>query len=228
MSDMFAHSHAVVFHIGSVPITEPVVVTWGIMAVLALVSWIGLRRPSLRPGWLQWTLEVLVETLATQTREVLHRDPAPFLPILGTLFLYIVFANVSSVVPGVHAPTAALETPAALAIVVYFSTHAYGIRSRGLAGYLKTYVEPNPFMLPLHLLSEITRSFSLTVRLFGNIMSHELVLAIVVSLAGLLVPIPLMILGAVIGIVQAYIFTVLATVFVGGAISEGIHQGKSP
>lgn len=211
----------IAFRIGPVPVAEAVVVTWVIMAALALVCWLGMRREALRPGRLQTALEVVVDTIATQVRDVLHRDPAPYLPVLGTLLIYLVVANLSGLLPGVDPPTSVIETAAALAIVVYLATHAYGIRARGLARYLKGYLDPNPFMLPLHVVSEVTRSFSLTVRLFGNVMSHEMVIAIVLSLAGLLVPVPLMALGALIGVVQAYIFTILAAVFIGGALGEG-------
>jgi F-type H+-transporting ATPase subunit a len=140
------------------------------------------------------------------------------LPILGTLFLFIVVANLSALVPGVKAPTASLETPAALAIVVFLSAHFYGICEQGLKKYLASYLKPNPLMLPLNVLSEITRTFSLMVRLFGNMMSHELVIGIVATIAGLLVPIPFMALGILVGVIQAYIFAILATVFVGAAV----------
>jgi F-type H+-transporting ATPase subunit a len=210
----------ILFHVGPVAITEPVVTTWGIIAVLGLFAFVTTRRPALVPSRAQAVAEVAVESLANTLEDVLHRDPKPFLPLLGTLFVFIVVSNLASLVPGVRSPTAHLETDAALAIVVYLSAHGYGIRSRGLRKYLHSYIEPSILLLPLNVLSELTRSFSLTVRLFGNVMSHELVIGIVLSLAGLLVPIPLMALGALLGIVQAYIFTILATVAVGGAIGS--------
>ncbi len=212
------------FWLGPVPISEPVVTTWALMVVLALAAWAALRGRALRPSRAQVVAEVFVATLQAQVREVMRRDPDPFLPLVGTLFLYIATANLAALLPGVEAPTAHLETSAALALVVYLSAHVEGVRTRGLRAYLKSYVEPNPLLLPLNVLSELTRSFSLTVRLFGNIMSHELVLAVVLSLAGLLVPVPLMALGALIGLVQAYIFTILATVALGGAVG-GVEKG---
>ena len=121
-------------------------------------------------------------------------------------------------------PTAYIETAAALAAVVFFSTHWFGIRRRGLAQYLGAYLEPRWFMLPLNVLSELTRTFSLMVRLFGNVMSGHFVIAIVLSLAGLLVPVPLMALELLTGIVQAYIFTVLSAVFIGAAVGS-IERG---
>lgn len=208
----------ILWHLGPVPISRPVVTTWAIMAVLTAVSWLGLRRASVRGGGLQTVLEIVVETLAGQIQEIIRRDPWPYLPLLGTLFIFLVLANVSAIVPGVKPPTGHIETPAALAAIVFLSVHIFGIRSRGTLEYLRRYIRPNPLLLPLNVLSEITRTFSLMVRLFGNIMSHELVIAIVVFLAGLFLPIPFMLLGILIGIIQAYIFTVLAAVFIGAAV----------
>ncbi len=210
----------VLFHLGPIPISRPVVTTWAIMAVLTLVSWLGLRRTDVRAGALQAVLEIVVETLARQVREIINRDPWPYLPLLGSLFIFLVCANLSTVVPGVKPPTGHIETPAALAALVFLSVHFFGIRSRGARDYIRRYTRPNPLLLPLNVLSEITRTFSLMVRLFGNIMSHEFVIAIVLSLAGLLLPIPFMLLGILIGIIQAYIFTVLAAVFIGAAVGS--------
>ena len=139
------------------------------------------------------------------------------MPLLGTLFIFLVTANLSGLLPGVEAPTSKLETPAALALIVFFSVHFFGIRARGLRGYLASFAKPKLIMLPLNILSELTRTFSLMLRLFGNIMSGEFIIALIVALAGLFVPIPLMALEILIGIVQAYIFTVLAAVFIGAA-----------
>jgi F-type H+-transporting ATPase subunit a len=133
----------------------------------------------------------------------------------------VLVADWSSLVPGVVPPTAHLETDAALALVVLCATIVFGIRARGIAGYLKTFAEPSWVMIPLNLVEQVTRTFSLVVRLFGNIMSGVFVIGIVLSLAGLLVPIPLMALDLLTGAVQAYIFAVLATVFIGAAVSDG-------
>lgn len=210
----------ILFHLGPVPISLPVVTTWAIMAVLTALSWLGLRRARVHPGALQTVLEIVVETLAKQVTEIIRRDPWPYLPLLGTLFIFLVFANLSAVVPGMKPPTGHIETPAALAAIVFLSVHVFGVRSRGLLDYARRYIRPNPLLLPLNVLSEITRTFSLMVRLFGNMMSHEFVIAIVVFLAGLLLPIPFMLLGILIGIIQAYIFTVLAAVFIGAAVGS--------
>ncbi len=207
----------VLFHIGPVAITRPVVTTWVIMLALTVVCWLVTRRLQKQPGPRQAVLELVVTGIEQQIGEIIRKDARPYLPLLGTLFIFLVTANLSGLLPGVEAPTGKLETPAALAFIVFLSVHYYGIRSRGVRGYLASFAEPKLIMLPLNILSEITRTFSLMLRLFGNIMSGEFVIALVVALAGLFVPIPLMALEILVGLVQAYIFTVLAAVFIGAA-----------
>ncbi len=209
----------IVFHIGPVPVDRAVVTTWVIMAMILVAAILAFRRPA-AGGAVQTALEIVVETIANQVREILRRDPWPFMPLIGSLFIFLAVANLAAVVPGGRPPTGHIETPAALAVIVFFSVHFYGIRARGLGAYLRHYVEPNPLLLPLNVLSEVTRTFSLMIRLFGNMMSHEFVLAIVVFLAGLFVPIPFMLLGILIGLIQAYIFTVLAAVYIGAAVGS--------
>jgi F-type H+-transporting ATPase subunit a len=147
--------------------------------------------------------------------------PAPYVSLIGTLFLFILAANWCSLIPGVEPPTAHIETDAALGLIVFFAILYFGVRARGLVGYLKTFAEPTFIMIPLNIVESFTRTFSLIVRLFGNVMSGVFVVGIVLSLAGLLVPIPLMALDLLTGAVQAYIFTVLAMVFIGSALAEG-------
>ena len=208
----------IVFHIGPVPVTLPVVTTWVIMALMAGGCAIALRRPRVVSGGVQSALEIVVEAIETQLREIIRRDASPYLPLIGTLFLYLVVANLADALPGVKPPTGHIETPAALAAIVFLSAHWFGIRARGPLGYLRRYTRPSVLLLPLNVLSEITRTFSLMVRLFGNMMSHEIVIAIVALLAGLLLPVPFMLLGVLIGIIQAYIFAILAAVFIGAAV----------
>jgi F-type H+-transporting ATPase subunit a len=187
------------------------------MLVLTAASWLVTRRLKALPDGPQAVLEIVVAGIAAQIEDVVRKDSRPFLPLLGTLFIFLVTANLSGLLPGVEAPTSKLETPAALALIVFFSVHYFGIRARGLRGYLASFAKPKLIMLPLNILSELTRTFSLMLRLFGNIMSGEFIIALIVALAGLFVPIPLMALEILIGIVQAYIFTVLAAVFIGAA-----------
>ncbi len=217
-------ANAILFQLGPIPITRPVMTTWAIMLVLSLGSWLVTRKLELRPNRRQAALEVVVTGVMEQIKDVIGKDSRPFLPLLGTLFIFLVAANLSGLVPGGAAPTSKLETPAALALIVFASVHFFGMRARGLLGYLASFAEPKLIMLPLNIVSEVTRSFSLMVRLFGNVMSGEFVIGLVVALAGLFVPIPFMVLEVLVGVVQAYIFTVLATVFIGAAVGGG-EQG---
>ena len=216
-SPLAAH---VAFSIGPFPVTEPVLVTWGIMAFLALGSFLLARGMRLRAGTGQSVLELAIAALDDQIRAAVGQEPARFRALIGTLFLFILAANWSSLVPGVEPPTAHLETDGALAAIVFVATIWYGISARGVLGYLKGFAEPSWVMLPLNLIEQITRTFSLMVRLFGNVMSAVFVIGLVLSLAGLLVPVPLMALDLLTGTVQAYIFATLAIVFIGSAVGE--------
>lgn len=206
------------FRVGPVPVASSVLTSFAITIALGFGAAILTRRLSTRPGPAQTGLELIVSTIDSQVRDVVGRDPEPYTPLVGTLFLYLVVANSIEVVPLLHSPTARLETTMALAIIVFGSVYFYGIRANGLRGYLKHFVEPNVLLAPINVLSEVTRTFALMMRLLGNMMSHGLVLAIILSLAGLLVPVPIMAFGLFIGLVQAYIFSILATVYIGAAV----------
>lgn len=210
----------VLFHIGPVNITRPVVTTWAIMAALGGAARLLTLHLAMRPSRGQAIVELIVSGIMGQIGEIIRKPPRPFLPLLGTLLIFLAAANLSGVLPAVEAPTATLETPAALALIVFVAVHFYGIRSRGVIGYLASFAKPKLIMLPLNLVSEVTRTFSMMVRLFGNVMSGEFVIALVIGLAGLFVPVPLMALEILVGLVQAYIFTVLATVFIGAAVDD--------
>jgi len=212
------------FHAGPVAVTAPVVTTWVIMAILAGGSALLTRRLSLTPSKLQTVLELLVTTIDAQIADTMQAEPKKYRSLIGTLFMFILISNCSSLIPGVEPPTAHIETDAALALVVFCATLFYGIRTRGLLRYLATFAEPTWIMIPLNVVEQITRTFSLTVRLFGNVMSGVFVVGIVLSLAGLLVPIPLMALDLLTGAVQAYIFTVLAMVFIGAALADSAEK----
>ena len=211
---------SVLFHLGPVPLTTTVVVTWGIMALLVAGSLLSTRRLALTPGRLQAVLELIVATVDSQIRDTMKATPAPYRSFIGTLFVFIFVANWSSLVPGVEPPTAHVETDAALALLVFVAIIVFGVRAGGVRGYLSTFASPTPVMIPLNFVESLTRTFSLLVRLFGNVMSGVFVIGIVLSLAGLLVPIPFMALDLLTGAVQAYIFSVLAMVFIAGAVNE--------
>nr|WP_221246888.1 F0F1 ATP synthase subunit A [Acidocella aromatica] len=208
------------FHLGPVPVTSPVLVTWAIMLALGLGAFLLTRRLSLVPGSVQAVLELVVETVDQQIRDTMRTEPEPYRAFIGTLFLFIFTANWSELLPGVEPPTAHLETDAALALLVFLAVIVFGIRAGGVRGYLASFATPNPVMIPLNFVESLTRTFSLLVRLFGNVMSGVFVIGIVLSLAGLLVPIPLMALDLLTGAVQAYIFAVLAMVFIAQAVGE--------
>lgn len=211
---------APLFRLGPVPITSPVITTWSIMLAALLFSLLVTRRLDLAPGKLQASVELVIDAIDHQLRDVLQRDPTPFRGIVGTIFLFILVANWSSLLPGVEAPTAHLETDAALALTVLAATGYFGVGARGAGGYLRSFAQPSWAMIPLNIVEQITRTFSLVVRLFGNIMSGVFVIGIVLSLAGLFVPIPLMALELLTGAVQAYIFAILGCVFIAAAVGD--------
>ena len=217
----------VLFHIGPMGVTQPVVITWAIMAFLTLFAVSVTRRLSLLPSKGQTVLEAFVGVIDSQIRSTMQAEPGPYRALIGTMFFFILCANWSSLIPGIEAPTAHLETDAALGAIVFCATIFYGIRARGLWGYLGIFIEPSWIMIPLNIIEQFTRIFSLIIRLFGNIMSGVFIGAIVLSLAGLFVPIPFMALDVLTGAIQAYIFTVLAMVFIGAAVSEGRQESPA-
>jgi F-type H+-transporting ATPase subunit a len=215
------------FQLGPVAITQPVVVTWAIMALLTLFAVSVTRRLSLLPSKGQTVLEAFVGVIDDQIRRTMQVEPGPYRALIGTIFIFILCANWSSLIPGIEAPTAHIETDAAFGLIVFCATIFYGVRARGLWGYLGNFAEPSWIMIPLNVVEQFTRIFSLIVRLFGNVMSGVFIGAIVLSLAGLFVPIPFMALDVLTGAIQAYIFTVLAMVFIGAAVSEGRQESPA-
>jgi F-type H+-transporting ATPase subunit a len=206
------------FALGPVVVTKAVVTTWALMAVLAAAAWLATRRLRRDPGSVQAALELMVSAIDGQIRAPVGGEPAPYRALVGGLFVFVLAANWSSLAPGVEPPTATLETDAALAAIVLGTTIWHGMRARGALGYVRSFAEPSWVMIPLNMVEQLTRTFSLMVRLFGNVMSGVFVIGIVLSLAGLLVPIPLMALDLLTGAVQAYIFATLAMVFIASAV----------
>jgi len=195
------------------------VVTAGLSALLGLLAFIAGRQLKLE-GLSLWqtAIEIFVGWIEKTVREVVDEDPAPYVPLIATLMVFIACCNLLSVVPVVRPPTAEISTTVALALVVFVAVPVYGIRRLGLLEYLAGFGRPSPFLIPFNLLGEVTRTLALAVRLFGNVMSATLVGAVLVSLAGFLVPIPLMFLDILIGLLQAYIFGILATVYIAAAM----------
>ncbi|MEO6091721.1 MAG: F0F1 ATP synthase subunit A [Novosphingobium sp.] len=220
-------SSETLFHIGSVAISQAVVTTWAIMAVLISGAILISRMLKPAPSTLQALFELIVDTIDSEIRNTMQAEPGPYRAFIGTLFAFIFVANWTTLIPGVAPPTARLETDAALALLVFVAVIWFGIRSGGVGGYLSTFASPSPLMIPLNLVESVTRAFSMFVRLFGNVMSGVFVIGIVLSLAGLLVPIPLMALDLLTGVVQAYIFSVLAMVFISSGL-PGKPLPKTP
>ena len=210
----------ILFHIGPAPISSAVAVTWGLMAFLVVGSAVATRRLALEASPVQAVFELIVDTVDGQIRDTMQVAPAPYRAFIGTLFVFIFVANWSTLVPGFEPPTAHLETDIALAVLVFLAVIVYGIRAGGVRHYLATFASPTPLMIPLNFIESVTRTFSMFVRLFGNVMSGVFMVGIVLSLAGFLVPIPLMALDLLTGAVQAYIFAILAMVFIAGALGE--------
>lgn len=210
--------------LGTFVLAEPVLTTWGIMLALAAGSWIVTRRLSLDPGPVQVVLEGLLNATDEAIRAVLPAHTTRLLPFIATLWLFIVVANLSGLIPGVHAPTSDLSTTLALAVLVFLSVHWFGIRTEGLKAYLRHYLAPMPLMLPFHLMSELTRTLALAIRLFGNMMSLEMAALLVLLVAGFLVPIPVLMLHIVEALIQAYIFGMLALIYIAGAIHSQQSQ----
>ncbi len=208
------------FAVGPLEITTTVVTTWVIMAVLWLVSWLITRRLSLDPGPFQTALEGIVETIDEAIAAVAPDFARRILPLVGTLWIFLVCANLIGLVPGMHSPTRDLSATAALAILVFLSTHWYGVRIAGLENYLRHYMSPSPLLLPFHLISEVTRTVALAVRLFGNMMSLEMAALLILLVAGFLAPVPILMLHVIEALVQAYIFGMLALIYVAGGIQS--------
>lgn len=197
-----------------------VLTTWGIMAFLGVLCWSITRSLHLLPSSWQTALEGIVMTMEGAIAEVMPAHATRVLPFVGTLWIFLAVANLLGIVPGLSGPTADLSTTTALAILVFLSVHWFGIRIHGLRNYLRHYLEPNPLLLPFHIISEISRTVALAVRLFGNIFSLEMAALLVLLVAGFLVPVPILMLHIIEALVQSYIFGMLALIYIGGGVES--------
>jgi len=204
---------------GPVVLNATILFTWAVMLLLVLGSALITRRLTDGPKISRWQnlLEVLVTGMRDQIRELSHRDPGDYLPFVGTLFLFIAAANLLAVVPGYLPPTGSLSTTTALAICAFVAVPLFGIARQGFLGYLRHYVRPTPLMLPFNVIGELSRTLALAVRLYGNIMSGTVLVGILISLAPFFFPVVMQVLGLIAGLVQAYIFAVLAMVYIASA-----------
>ncbi len=209
------------FHLGSLPIGATVLTTWLLMGVMTALAWFGTRKLSIEnPSRFQTVLEGTVLALQQAIEDTAPGHALRLLPFIGTLWLFIALANLVGLVPGLRAPTGDLSLTVALALLVFFAVHWFGIRIDGLRAYLRHYLDPIPILLPFHLLGEITRTLALAIRLFGNMMSLEMAALLVLLVAGFLAPVPLLMLHIVEALVQSYIFGTLALVYVAGALQS--------
>jgi F-type H+-transporting ATPase subunit a len=229
------------FHWNMLHLNATILYTWATILIMVIGAWLITRRMSGDVSMSRWQnlMEILVQGIIKEIDHVSPDDPRRFLPFIGTLFLFILVSNIFSVVPGYLAPTASLSTTAALAACVFVSVPYFGIRKKGLKGYLKQYIQPTVFMLPFNIMGELSRTLALAVRLFGNIMSGMKIVAILMALVPLFFPVVMQALGLLTGVIQAYIFAVLAMVYIASATraqhekqaenqNQQIAKGESP
>ncbi len=215
---------------GFFKLNATIVFTWALMLVLVLGARLvtrGLSSETHRSRW-QNLLEIVVTTIEQQIEEVGVRHPRRYLGFLGTLFLFVAAASLCTVIPGFEPPTGSLSTTAALALCVFVAVPAFGIGALGLGGYLESYLQPTPFMLPFNIISELSRTLALAVRLFGNMMSGAMIIGILLTITPFVFPIIMTALGLLTGMVQAYIFFILATVYIAAATQASKPSAAAP
>jgi F-type H+-transporting ATPase subunit a len=204
------------------------VFTWVTMGALVVISALVTRQLAVGPDRLscwQHGLEIIVTTICDQISDASRQDARPFLPFIGTLFLFIATANLLEVIPGITSPAASLSTTSALAICVFVAVPVFGIRHQGWGSYLKHYIEPTPVMLPFNVISEISRTVALAIRLFGNVMSTSLLVAILLSIVPLFFPVVMEAFGLLVGVIQAYVFAILSMVYIASGMRR--QQAKT-
>ncbi|MGC2208661.1 MAG: F0F1 ATP synthase subunit A [Candidatus Korobacteraceae bacterium] len=218
----------ILYRHGFIVLNATLVYTWVVMLLLTVMSWLVTRNISLTHRRSRWqnALEVIVSVIRQQAREIGGKGADFYVPFVGTLFLFIALSNLLDVVPGWHAPTGSLSTTIALAICVAVHVPILAIREQGCIGYLRHYVSPTVVMLPLHIVSEFSRTLALAVRLFGNVMSGGMIVGILLAIVPLFFPVAMQVLGLLTGIIQAYIFAILATVYIGAAATA--HEQPHP
>lgn len=206
--------------LGPVDISVSLVTSIGLTITLGALGWLFTRRLVQSPGVRQVVMEAVVSALEEAVSEVAGLHTQRIMPFISSLWLFLICANLLGLVPGLDSPTRDLSVTAALAILVFLSVHWFGIRTQGIRRYLQHYLTPSPILLPFHIISEVTRTVALAVRLFGNMMSLEMAALLVLMVAGFLVPIPILMLHVVEALVQAYIFGMLSLIYVAGGIQS--------
>lgn len=213
-----------VFQLGPLQVTDTVVTTWGLMLALVLLARLLTRRLRTHPDRLQALTEGILAVIEAAVAQVLPEQSKQVLPLIATLWIFLVCANLLGVIPGLDSPTRDLSATTALALLVFFSVHWFGIRTLGIRAYLRHYLSPSPILLPFYIIGEISRTLALAVRLFGNMMSLEMAALLILLVAGFLAPIPLLMLHIIEALVQAYIFGMLTLIYIAGSLQS---QSKS-
>ena len=204
---------------GFIKLNATIAFTWGLMLLLAIGSIVIMRHLStgLTRSRCQNLLEIVVTAIENQIEEVGLSQPRKYLSFLGTIFLFVALASLCTIIPGYEPPTGSLSTTVALALCVFVAVPLFGIEEQGARGYLKSYLKPTVIMLPFNIISEFSRTLALAVRLFGNMMSGAMIIAILLTITPFIFPIVMSLLGLLTGMVQAYIFSILATVYIAAA-----------
>jgi F-type H+-transporting ATPase subunit a len=218
----------IIFQWGPVSLNATILFTWCVMVLMVVGSWLITRKLSTETHLSRWQnlIEVLVTGMRDEIRDISSQDPGRYLSFVGTLFLFIAVSNLLGIVPGYVPPTSSFSTAAGLALCVFVAVPLYAISQKGLS-YLKEYIEPSIFMLPFNIIGEISRTFALAVRLFGNIMSGTIIAAILLGIAPLIFPVLMQVLGLLIGLIQAYIFAILAMVYIAAATHVQRKEGET-
>lgn len=212
----------IVFSLGPLDINATLVFTWLVMALLTGVSLLvsGKLQPNAPPSLLRGALEVMVKAIEQQVSEVTDRAVRPVLYFAGTLFLFIAVSNLLLVVPGFQPPTGSLSTTVALTITVLLAVPVFTIRQHGVGHYLRQFIQPTWLLLPFNLIGEFSKAISLSIRLYGNVMSGAVIVAILLGVAPFFFPVLMEMLGLITGLIQAYIFSILAAVYIASALAS--------
>jgi F-type H+-transporting ATPase subunit a len=214
------------WQLGFISLSGSVITTWGIMLLLTSIAWLVNRHLTLLPTPLQTLMESIVAMIDDAIMAVAPEHGRLIMPFIATLWVFLVVANLVSLIPSLHSPTRDLSVTSALAVLVFLSVHYFGIKTQGLKKYLHHYLSPSPILLPFHIISEFTRTLALAIRLFGNIMSLETAAMLILLVAGFLAPIPILMLHIIEALVQAYIFGMLALIYLAGAIQSQQRDGQ--
>jgi len=208
------------FTVGTFTIHASIISTWGVMVFIISLVWLATRHMQMLPSGVQTVIEGIFEAMEQAVLEVTPEHGRLIMPFISTLWLFLIIANMVGLIPGLHSPTGDLSVTSALAILVFLSVHWFGIRIQGLKNYLHHYLQPTPMLLPFHIVSEFTRTLALAIRLFGNVMSLEMAAMLIVLVAGFLAPIPILMLHIIEALVQAYIFGMLALIYLASAMQS--------